>query len=242
MKTKAKIVETAIAELAKEQDRHTGTLDRIAELFVKARRNYREDMLEVGRLCHEYILAKRAEGLDRYVAVFMISQKLKDAGFEGSRPDIGRWTAIYWVVQLLGDGDPGPLPLATLREFYPVLKRDRKTETYSIRPEYEKQARKIFAKAVAGVWRKKDVQGHFVKVSRMGGSLEKRQASREDKPFIQPDNPIIATHHANPRDLADLVVGMIARNGECEVVVDCMLRDSRFTSLLPENRKKFRRA
>jgi hypothetical protein len=97
--------------------------------------------LQAGSLAHRYILARKAEGIDRAAAVAEIAAQLPDA----TRQAVNQMVGAFQVATVLGEGlDLTDVGFFTLRLCIPLLDRDSQTEGWSIRPGIEAEARALF--------------------------------------------------------------------------------------------------
>lgn len=150
-------------------------LERARAAYLQGQANYRDALLETGRLLHEYILARLREGdgfgKDKRLALGLCRQKVVDAAGDAlgvSSARVHRLLVAAQVVTLLGGGEPGGLGYITVCRFQVLIRRYRGTsqdkanrpgghplsaeETWAIKPGLEEKAPALFRRAVAEGW------------------------------------------------------------------------------------------
>ena len=98
----------------------TTILDKAAQVWVASRTDYRDAMLRVGRLLHEYVLARLNEGARRMHATREVAERLKIRVLQ-----VNMLMCAEKAVELLGAGDAGELPWSGIKEFRITVQRDR---------------------------------------------------------------------------------------------------------------------
>lgn len=159
----------------------TDLLTRAVELWTSTRRQYRDGLLEVGQLLHEFILSRLIEGDGKNEAQRALigscrRRAVRDAAVTLSTSvyRINELVRVAAVVDLLSDGDCGGLSYSAIREFQRVIRRVGKgketrrnlrdstwesssRETWEVWPELAKEAPDLFRRSVDGKWKTNNI-------------------------------------------------------------------------------------
>lgn len=187
------------------------TLDALADIFCRGERDYLGHALECGRLCHEYVLQRRALGHGRAAAVQAIAGKLSETA--GSAIEPNRYIAAFWVSRLLGEGtDYSAMTFSVLVAHNPLLKRNSQDESWNIRAGLEEQGRALFRKA-AELRIDRDGVAEAVRLLR---GKQPRDGGNDEPPDGTPGHDAVAralpavARKASPQDLAGCLADAVA--------------------------------
>jgi hypothetical protein len=147
-------------------------LEQAAGVFLRVGKQYRDALLETGRLLHEYILRGlvRGEALDHrgrqregLLRKGLIQKAAARLGISPTRVVFLVWAAM--AVDLLGGGEAGPLPHGSIIRLGAFVERCRgvtskdadkpgappysDAERWRVRPGYEESGPALFRRAVA---------------------------------------------------------------------------------------------
>jgi hypothetical protein len=225
-------------------------LDRIESVWSAARDRYRDAMIEVGGLIQELILERAAaaggleqsvrlaRGLSRESAVADVCRRLAVR-----RPKVYRLLKVTMAVRLLaGGGGAGDLSYAALLEFGLLVERTpgvlgrtkaskvgelspAERETYRVRLGLEEKAPALFRSAVSERWTCDEVR------SAVAGLVYRRAAKAGERPRSSQEtnkaaaaDPLRMARAALPKDLAEVILGMIGASPEPECVAELVRR------------------
>ncbi len=177
-------------------------LDRLTAEFAKGERCHRHHQLETGRLAHEYVLARRAQGHSREAAVRAIAGRLAEV--EGAAVNVNRLIGLWHLTVLLAQGqDLDAIPHRVLRELLPLVKRDGATERWAVKPGLEEQARELFRKVAEGCLDRASA----VKAMRdLLGKPPRQRGEREEPDWLA------RLADANPSDLGEMLARALEAN------------------------------
>ncbi len=86
----------------------------------------------------------------RAETVASIAEAVRTAGFGNRASEVSRWVRCYAVADTFGNKAAAGLPLNVLRAFAPTVRRDSKTETWSIKQALRDRVLPIWQRAVEG--------------------------------------------------------------------------------------------
>ncbi len=147
------------AEAREEQAREEcqATLKALVRAYSKGERDYRQGLVEAGRLAHAYIAQRLALGDKRAAAVQAIEGQL--AAYASDAVDVNRLVRVYQSWLLLCE-EPGLAKLAAnlaygvYRDAWCLLversRKDTPQECYLLLPGLEQECLAAFAEAVKG--------------------------------------------------------------------------------------------
>jgi hypothetical protein len=207
-------------------------LDRAKAAYGTGVNQYREAMLETGRLLHEYVLVSlaRADGLTvgqrarKGVTRKAIVQTAADS--LGVCPiRVNHLISAAMVVRLLaGGGTAGNLAWAAVRFFQVFLTRTRGVitpdgrkvppekassyETWQVRKGFEKSAPALFRRAADENWTQRRVLDECRALSRRGLGLSKREALKPVAPSVL-DAMRRSASRASPGDVANACLDVV---------------------------------
>jgi hypothetical protein len=126
---------------------------RLVEKWTKASKHTTADVLTLGQLTHGAIRA-RLRGVDdpgarkvaRADAVKALRAALADAGCDRAS-ELQRWVGCWAVGDVFGIDAARGLPLATVRAFIPLVRRNAKTETWAARSTFRDFAKELWGNA-----------------------------------------------------------------------------------------------
>ena len=126
---------------------------RLVEKWTTASRHTTADVLALGQLTHVAIRAKLrgvqdpgARKTARADVVKDLRAALTDAGCDRGS-ELQRWVACWAVGDVFGIDAARALPLATLRAFIPLVRRNAKTETWAARLTFKPFATELWGTA-----------------------------------------------------------------------------------------------
>jgi hypothetical protein len=222
------------------------TLEKMSELWRSTGTNYREGMLEVGRMIHLFILQRLEEGdqmgedkrrklgITRELCLMTVTQRL---GCDRHKTNSLLSTAM--AVDLLSGGCPlGEVAYSTVREFKSLVKRvntgqkrRRKKEQgnrnssgiedWDVNPLYKDWARRLFKKAVKEEWGcKKTRRVIQEKTEGMSPKAHRKETKEIEGEFF---DPMHAMRNASVQDAAEMIVTMI-RYSQDPGTLKCLLK------------------
>jgi hypothetical protein len=119
------------------------------------------------------------------------------AGLAGEVLNVNRQIAA-WQLHQLFDGEPVKgMGVSTIRALLPLIKRDSKTGSWTIRPGIETQAREVVARTAAERWNAQQAREAVAKLFPPRRRRNKKQPRRVGR--IQRE-----IRHLSPAELAEL--------------------------------------
>lgn len=146
-------------EAREEQAREEcqATLKALVRAYSRGERDYRQGLIEAGRLAHDYITRRLTLGDKRAAAVQAIEGQL--AAYASDTVDVNRLVRVYQAYRLLCD-EPGlakpaaNVPYGHYRDAWCLLveriQKDTPEEGYALLPGSEQQCLAAFAECVSG--------------------------------------------------------------------------------------------
>jgi hypothetical protein len=201
--------------------------------YRRGESEYRAGLFEAGRLCGEYITVRLCAGEKRATAVELLTREMSRHG--GGKVNVNRLVLVYQAHRLLaveqgltGTADqPGladGVPFGVYRDAWcRLVKRVAKgtpQETFVLLPGLEQQCRDAFRTAVRDALLRRDVAELVTGLLRQKGKRRAAAAAeRQDQPALAKNptdqrglvtgNLLTAAGLAQPRDLAELLVGAV---------------------------------
>lgn len=201
-------------------------LNKIVALASDTTNAHCVNMLEIGSLCNELILDFVKGGGRGFTARALLKDSLSK--FDHTmRP--ARLVGVYQIWKLLGKEEPPTLAHAVIREFYPLIQRDRETEKWSIREGYKEKALALYREASDGHWTRDLV---FEKVMRLLGRYKRPRTSFCGR-VLKNSELFDSIKDANPRDVADLVVTILEKCRNPQAALASVLKDNRVVAINP---------
>lgn len=224
-------------------------LERIDTLWAQTRTQYRDRMLRIGKMLHEYVLLRLKEGdllgcverarkgITRSCIVETLASRLNTGA-----PKINEVIRAAMGVELLSkDGNIGDLSYSCFRYLYLIIERKyipreqihrrvgnvtpgaippSSREQWRIRPGMEQKARALFAKAVEGSWK----ASKFLEEFRSLRHPEKRKCY-DWASFGSSDHFdwLRAARESSPRDVAEMITKMIEQSKSPDMVTRILL-------------------
>lgn len=206
-------------------------LDAITVQFRKALRSDRDHKLELGRLCHEYILAQLESGVPARTSRDMITAKFRELSKAdpGTTMDASIFIGCWAVVDLLGRGNPMGMTLFQIREFRKVVHLNFKAEVWGVVCN-RREARRLYKDAARSKWSVTDISAKIAATfpdlryrnqSGRGRNPEVGVLHHRDLTNPQEDarNPMRRVLTADPRDAADLLAYLIRNHNQRDRLV-----------------------
>lgn len=190
-------------------DRASELLERARSVYAACLRQYRDGLLEVGRLLHEFVLARVGTGGPRKRAVLEAAEGL---GIDGDR--VRRLIATAMVVEYLGGGLPlgaGIGHHAIYRFFVFVERPDVRGEVWRAKPAFREAATGLFKRAALEGWGQDMARKEAMRLFRGDGP---RGAARRGPPPAMPQPPDFNPAVAPTGDLADYCLSLVERAGD----------------------------
>ncbi len=195
--------------------------------------NYRDALLETGRLLHEYVLAYLSEGggacRDSRATMGITREKAvaRAAAEFGVKPlRIRNLIIVSMTVSLIGrDVDLGSLGHNALRYFGYFVRRGyvgrtgldaTSVEEWFIREGFEEKAQALLRRAVAEGFTQDKTRIECVRIFGGRKTAKPRRSIKTKKPFEQ---LACAASKAAPRDVAEACVELVEKAEEPEAVV-----------------------
>lgn len=135
---------------------YPAAVDRLISTWQKAGARATVDVLALGAAGHALLRVKLRGIVDRGARQVARSEALRDAGAKLREAgcerwrELSRWVAVHAVAVVFGEDEARKLPLATLRAFVPLVRRDSLRETWAVRRKLREAATALWARAVAG--------------------------------------------------------------------------------------------
>ncbi|MCI0463759.1 MAG: hypothetical protein L0Z62_43035 [Gemmataceae bacterium] len=177
-------------------------LDRLTAEFAKGERCHRRHQLETGRLAHEYILLRKAQGHSREAAVRSIAGRLSEV--EGAAVPVNKLIGLWHLTVLLSEGqDLDAIAHRVLREMLPLIKRHSANETWAVKPGLEEKAKELFRQVAEGGL---DAAAVGRAVRDLLGKTPRRAGEREEPDLLA------KLAESDPRDLGEMLAAVIHGN------------------------------
>ena len=221
---KAKALEQAKRD---EMDRALeGEAAEIATEWRQMEKDSATRFFALGKRCDSWLKRKLESGSARADAMKILQQQLLLAGCEGAGADINRAVQTYHAGELFGESFQ-ELPVGVQKPLATFAERDPRTETWGLKAEYAKPARKLYDKAVA-----KKMTGAEIRdaVNKIKGKAPSAATERGDVEALEEPKGAKALSKKPALAAADAMV-LLREHDDMESVLEHMGQDEQLSRL-----------